>query len=67
MRAMRTVALAAGFSLAMFGLAGPAAAKDNHHHKNGHHHNGHHNGHITMATSMKATGSRSRFPMSTST
>ena len=41
MLAMRTVALAAGFSLAMVGLAGTAAADDHHHH-NGHHHNGHH-------------------------
>jgi len=46
MLAIKTAALAAGFSLAMFGLAGPAAAKHNHHHdKGGHHHNGHHHQH----------------------
>jgi hypothetical protein len=37
-----TIALAAGFSLAMFGFAGTAAA-DNHHHHNNHHNNNHHN------------------------
>ena len=42
MLAIKTVALAAGFSLAMFGFAaGPAAAA--HHHHNNHHH-GHHHG-----------------------
>lgn len=44
MLAMKTVALAAGVSLAMFGFAaGPAAAKHKHHHHN--HHN-HHHGHF---------------------
>lgn len=42
MLAMKTVALAAGVSLAMFGFAaGPAAAKDHQHHHHNHHH-GHH-------------------------
>jgi hypothetical protein len=43
MLAMKTVALAAGFSLAMFGFAaGPAAAKDHHHNHHNNHHHGHH-------------------------
>ena len=42
MLAMKTVALAAGISLAMFGLAGSAAADNHHHHNNQHNHHGHH-------------------------
>jgi hypothetical protein len=46
MLAIKTVALAAGFSLVMFGLAGTAAAKDHHHHHDGgDHHKGHHHQH----------------------
>ena len=45
MLGMKTVALAAGLSLAMFGFAaGTATAKDKHHHHN-HHNNHHHNHH----------------------
>ena len=38
MLAMKTVALAAGTSLAMFGFAGAAAADEHHHHHHDHHH-----------------------------
>ena len=43
MLAMKTVALAAGLSLAMFGFAaGAAAAKDKHHNNHHNNHHGHH-------------------------
>lgn len=38
MLAIKTVALTAGLSLAMFGFGAGQAAADNHHHHNNHHH-----------------------------
>jgi hypothetical protein len=44
MLAIKTVALTAGLSLAMFGFGAGQAAAGNHHHHNNHHHNHHHGG-----------------------
>jgi hypothetical protein len=42
MLAIRTIAFAAGLSLAAFGYTGTAAAAHHHHHNNHHHHHHHH-------------------------